>query len=227
LENSSVVAWGNSSVVAWGNSSVVAWGNSSVVARGNSSVVALENSSVEAWGNSSVEAWGNVCVRLSAAIKSLSLFGFSVLFKPFDLKFKFKKEKTCLVQNTQPQKYLDRDGVKINKGCVILYKKVSKDFKTRENTKNETLWALGSAVSHPSWNPSQKECGEGKFHACSKPYFCDEFRSVAGDQYIALKIKVADLYEWDNPQYPHKVAFREGKVLYNVDKFGHKIGEEV
>ena len=72
-----VEAWGNSSVEARGNSSVEAWGNSSVEAWGNSSV--------EARGNSSVVARGNVCVRIFAEIKALSLFGFSVLFQPFDL----------------------------------------------------------------------------------------------------------------------------------------------
>ena len=238
-ENSSVVAWGsssvdargNSSVEAWGNSSVVAWENSSVVARENSSVVARGNSSVVAWGNSSVVAMenssvvarGNVCVRIFAEIKALSLFGFSVLFQPFDLKFKFKKEKTCRVQKFKPQKYLDREGISVEDGAVILFKRVSSDFKTQESTKNETLWAIGSTVTHPSWNPTSGECGEGKFHACSRPYFCDEFRNICGDKYIALSIKISDLYEWENPQYPHKIAFREGVVLYECDNHGRKL----
>src|SRR3990167_2255941 len=64
------------------------------------------------------------------------------------------------------------------------------------------------------------ECGEGKFHACSRPYFCDEFRNNNGDKYIAIEIKKDDLYAWPNPVYPHKIAFREGKVLYECDKFG-------
>ena len=222
-ENSSVVAWENSSVEARGNSSVVAWGNSSVVARENSSVDARENSSVVALGNSSVVARGNVCVRIFAEIKALSLFGFSVLFQPFDLKFKFKKEKTCRVQKFKPQKYLDREGISVEDGAVILFKRVSSDFKTQESTKNETLWAIGSTVTHPSWNPTSGECGEGKFHACSRPYFCDEFRNTCGDKYIALSIKISDLYEWENPQYPHKIAFWKGVVLYECDNHGRKL----
>ncbi len=223
-ENSSVEAWGNSSVVARGNNSVVARGNSSVEAWGNSSVEAWENSSVVARGNSSVEAWGNVCVRIFAEIKALSLFGFSVLFQPFDLKFKFKKEKTCHVQKFAPQKYLDREGIPQDNGAVILFKRVSSDFKTQEGTKNETLWAIGSMVSHPAWKPTSGECGEGKFHACSRPYFCDEFRGGShDDKYIAIKIKVADLHEWEKPLYPHKIAFREGLVLSEVDKHGREI----
>jgi hypothetical protein len=240
-ENSSVVARGNSSVVARGNSSVVARGNSSVEARGNSSVearenssvVAWENSSVEArenssvvaWGNSSVEARGNVCVRIFSKIKILSLFGFSVLFQPFDLKFKFKKEKTVLVQKFKMLPYLDREGIKKEKGTVILYKKVSKDFKTQEGTKNETLWTIGSTVTHTDWQPTISECGKGKFHACSRPYFCDEFRDARGDRYISIKIKIVDLFEWEKPEYPHKISFREGKVLYEVDKYGVRLLE--
>ena len=178
---------------------------------------------VEARGNSSVVARGNVCVRIFAEIKTLSLFGFSVLFRPFDLKFKFKKEKTCHIQKYKPQKYLDREGIPVEDGAVILFKRVSSDFKTQEGTKNETLWSIGSTVSHPAWKPTTAECGEGKFHACSRPYFCDGFRSNQGDKYIAIKIKVADLHEWEKPQYPHKIAFREGVVLHEVDKHGRKV----
>jgi hypothetical protein len=204
-----VEAWGNSSVEARENSSVVAWGNSSVVARENSSVVAR----------------GNVFVRLLTSIKSLAVYGFSIVGMPFDLKFKFKKEKSCLVQKFHPQPYLDREGIKTIKGYVILFKKVSKDFKTQEGTKNETLWEIGSTVTHPSWEPTKEECGEHKFHAVSRPYFGDEFRNVNGDRYIAIKVKVVDLYEWTNPSYPHKIAFLEGKVLYEVDKFGKELSE--
>ena len=218
-----VEAWGNSSVVALENSSVEARGNSSVVAWGNSFVVALENSSVVAWENSSVEARGNSSVRIFAAIKKLSLFGFSVLFQPFDLKFKFKSEKTCFIQKFKPQPYLEREGIDVKKGCVILFKKTSKDFLTQENTTNQTEWEIGSTVTHPAWNPTQEECGSGKFHACSRPYFCDEFRNVKGDRYIAIKIKVEDLHEWPNGSYPHKIAFREGVVLYECNKFGKEV----
>ena len=220
--NSSVEAWGNSSVVARGNSSVEAWGNSSVVAWGNSSVVARENSSVEARGNSSVEAWGNSCIRIWSAIKKLSMFGFSVLFVPVGLSFKFKCKKTCMVQKIKPLPYLDRDGIKVSRRAVVLYKKTSKDFLTQEGRENETKWAIGSTVTHPAWAPKNRECGEGKFHACSRPYFCDVFRGEVGDRYIAIMIKVADLYEWPNPLYPHKIAFREGKILYECDKYGSR-----
>ena len=194
-----------------------------VLARGNSSVVAWDNSSVVARDNSSVEARGNVCVRIFASIKKLSLFGFSVLFKPFELNFNFEAEKTCLIQQYKKQKYLDREGIEINDNSVILFKKISKDNLTQENTENETRWEIGATLTHPKWNPLSGECGEGKYHACSRPYFCDEFRNQKGDKYIAIKVEITDLYEWENPSYPHKIAFREGKVLYEVDRFGAQI----
>jgi hypothetical protein len=211
--------------------SIIALDNASVEARDNASVEARDNASVEAWGNASVvarvnasvEAWGNASVRIYTQIKSLVLFGFSVCFKPFDLKIKIKKSETAHIQNIKPLGWFENNGITKTK-TTILYKKVSKDFLTQERTKNETKWEIGATVTHPNWKPEQKECGDGKFHACSRPYFCDEFRNNPGDIYIALLIKFADVYEWKNyPQYPHKIGFREGKVLYECDKFGVKL----
>ena len=221
--NSSVVARENSSVVARGNSSVVAWENSSVVARENSSVEARENSSVVARENSSVVARGQSLVRVFSSAIKLVLHGFSILSIPINLDLKFKYEKTCVIQRYETPKFLDREGVEEKRKTVVLFKKVSADFKTQENTRNETLWALGSTVTHPAWNPGGAECGEGKFHACSRPYFCDEFRSQRGDRYIAIKIHVTDLHEWEGGNYPHKIAFRKGKVLYECDRHGRKV----
>ena len=222
------VAWENSSVVAWGNSSVEAWGNSSVVARGNSSVVARGNSSVVAWGNSSVEAWGNSSVKLtvdySLSVK-VKLFGFTVCWKPKGKKIDIEvKSKTAFIQEFEPLPYLEREGIEVIEKKVILFKRVSSSLKTQENTKNETLWAIGSTVDHNAWNPTKEECGEGKFHACSRPYFCDEFRSNKGDNYIAIEVHVDDLHEWtESPTYIHKIAFRACRVIGEVNRFGKPI----
>ncbi|HTJ77681.1 MAG TPA: hypothetical protein VL357_01675, partial [Rariglobus sp.] len=75
----------------------------------------------------------------------------------------------------------------------------------------------------PEWRPDGEECGEGKFHACSRTYFCDEFRSTAGDRYVAIEVKVSDLHAWTAPQYPHKIAFKAGRVLFECDKFGKEV----
>ena len=224
--NSSVVACGNSSVEAWENSSVVACGNSSVVACGNSSVVAWENSSVVAWENSSVEAWGNSIVRIFWDAVKVILHGFSVAFLPITVKLKInikKESEYAIVQKIKDLDWFERSGIEKKKE-LILYKKVSKDFKTQEGKINETDWKIGSTVEHKNWCPDKEECGEGKFHACSRPYFCDEFRNEIGDRYIAIKVNLKDVYSWDkNPQYPYKIGFRKGEVMYEVNKFGKEI----
>jgi hypothetical protein len=191
--------------VARGNSSVVAWGNSSVVARGNSSV--------EAWDNSSVRSF-------SVAVK-VFLHGFTVLFLHTKCKFE-KKSKHAMVQKIKDLGFFENNGAK-KTANVILYKRVSKDFKTQEGTPNETVWTIGSTLTHPNWSPKTDECGEGKFHAVSRPYFADEFRHESGDKYIAIEIKSKDLHEWKNPRYPHKIAFREGKVLFECDRLGKEV----
>jgi hypothetical protein len=38
--------------------------------------------------------------------------------------------------------------------------------------------------------------------------------------YIAIRVALVDLYEWPNAEYKHKIAFREGTVLYECDRFG-------
>ncbi len=198
-------------------------------------VEARENSSVEAWGNSSVEAWENssVVARENSSVKLLlqyslsvkvKLFGYSVCWKPKSEKISIEvKSKTAHIQEYEPQKYLDREGIEVIKNKVILFKRVSNDFKTQENTKNETIWAVGTTLEHHAWNPTNAECGEGKYHACSRPYFCDEFRDKKDDKYIAIEIHTNDLHEWENGSYPHKIAFRKCTVLYVCDKFGKEI----
>jgi hypothetical protein len=218
-----VAARGNSSVVARGNSSVEARENSSVEAWGNSSVVARENSSVEAWGNSSVVARGNCVVRkLSSASKAI-LHGFAVCFVVANFSTTVESRSIhAHVQIVEPLvDWFENNSVE-KTDTLVLFKRVSADFKTQENTENETLWTVGTTVTIPVWSPDREECGRGKFHACSRPYFCDEFREKRDDRYIAVEVKLEDTRVWPNPSYPHKIAFREGKVLYECDRFGRK-----
>jgi len=212
-DNSRVVACENSHVEAWDTSHVEAWDTSRVDARDSSSIDAWDNSSIVAGDNSHVEAGDNSSVRINAKI-TLSLNGFAVLFKPTELKFKFKKSNTSLVQD-YPSQDLSVNGIKKNKN-IILYKRVTQDYKTNEG--NETTWKIGSTVTHPN------ECRGGKFHACSKPYFCDEFHFDSGDKYIALEVALKDTYVWtNNPYFPNKIAFKRAKVLYEVNEYGDKL----
>src|SRR3990167_5960541 len=217
-ENSSVEAWGNSSVVAWENSSVEAWENSSVVA--------WENSSVEAWGNSSVVAWGNVGVHLFSSVSTVTLFMFSVCWKLAKGKIN-KKSKNCTVIELEEIDWFENNGIEKIK-TITLYKKVSKDFKTQEGTKNETVWTVGSTVKHPSWKPTQEECGENKYHACSRSYFCDEFRNKKGDKYIALEIDIKDIYAWPKPTQEEcgENKYHACSRSYFCDEFRNKKGDK-
>ena len=115
--------------------------------------------------------------------------------------------------------YIKRFNLEKTDGGVIIYKRVSFDYKTQEGTSNETLWTIGSTVEHPSWNPSREECGAGKFHACAKPFWCDIFRKNKTDKYIAIEVAEEDLYEWtNNPSCPQKIGFRKGKVLNETNR---------
>lgn len=199
-ENRFFEAWGNASVEAWGNASVKAWENASVEARENASIRLFQAS-------------GGV---------NLSLFGYSIAVVPKSLKIKIKKKskQSYIHRVAEAEDWLERNGIKKAK-YITLYKRVSKDFKTQEGTKNETQWKIGTTVEHPNWNPRSGECGEGKYHACSRPYFADEFRSKPDDKYIAIKIVREDTYAWPSPSYPHKIGFRKGRVLYECDRFGN------
>ena len=210
----------SSHVEAWGSSHVEAWGSSHVEARGSSHVVAR--------GSSHVEAWGSVAVHVHSELSTITLFAFAAAWLIAKAKV-VRKSKTCTVitpkKPSTTKAWTEEEGVEIKVKFAIVYKRVSKDWKTQEGTRNETAWPVGADMKHPAYEPKTQECGAGKFHACSKPYFCDEFRSTKGDRYIAIKVPVASLHYWGtNASYPHKVAFGEGKVMYECDRFGKKVG---
>ena len=88
---------------------------------------------------------------------------------------------------------------------------------------NETLWTIGSTLIHPHPDLKKTECGEGKFHACATPTDADQFRDTTGDRYIALSVPIKKAYAWPKPDYPFKIGFSEGTVLYECDKKGNKV----
>ena len=202
----------NSQVTAWENSQVTAWGNSQVTAR--------ENSQVTAWGNSCVHSYSD---------QNILLYGLSVCFLLSKESKAIKESENSqiiqgLIKDGKVENWLELEGIESKDDKVTLFKRVSRNFKTQKDTKNETLWEISKTITHKNWEPQLNECSEGKFHACSFPYFCDDFRNEKDDKYIAIEIKVKNLYSWPNPQYPHKISFREGKVLCECDKFGNKKG---
>lgn len=178
--------------------------------------------------NSSVEAWGSSTDHHRSLVAP-SLHGQAACFVHDQAIAPKVESPEATVINVKGVKdtvgWLEKDGVKQDDGKVILYKKVSNGWLTQERTSNETTWVVGEVKTHPAWNPTREECGGGKFHACSRPYFCDEFRSEPGDRYVAIQVSIADLHAWvQSPAYTHKVAFREGVVLYECDRWGDKVG---
>ena len=122
------------------------------------------------------------------------------------------------------QSWLDQWGIKATRGKAVLYKRVSGDWQTQENTANATVWAPGTTLVHTSWDPTSGECGAGRYHGVFSPRQADKFRSLPGDRYVAIQIAVKDLYAWPtDPEYPEKIAFRAGKVLHECDSDGNKI----
>ena len=155
------------------------------------------------------------------------LLGFAVAWIFNKLSKPIKKSATAQIIIVESKDtltdWINNNPVEINEERFILYKRVSADFKTQENTINETVWTVGQTITHPNWKPETDECGQNKFHACSRPTFCNEFRKTEGDRYIAIQVKREDLFAWKNPQYPFKIAFRTGTVLYECDEDGNKI----
>ena len=224
-ESSHVVAWGSSHVEARESSHVEAWGSSHVEARGSSHVVARESSHVVARGSSHVEAWENVACHVQSDFSIIDLFGFSVAIAiAAKAKIKKKSKTSSIIKPINKggvDGWADRNGISVN-GTAIVFKRVSVDFKTQEQTENETTWTIGSTLEHANYNPNE-ECGKGKYHACSRAYFCDEFRIKKDDRYIAIKVAKKDLHAHDNGSYPHKISFRKGTVLHECDRYGKKI----
>ena len=82
----------------------------------------------------------------------------------------------------------------------------------------------GTIIEHKNWNPKDSECGEGKFHACAKSFWCDTFRDKKEDKYISIKVNINDLYEWNkNPSFPQKIGFRKALEIKEVDRLGNEI----
>ena len=192
--------------------------------------MARGNSSVEAWENSSVVAWENSVSRIFSQFAEVELYGGSVAILQVSGAVASQQSRyATIVSPPAPEwtvsGWIERDGVAEIDGRVILYKRVSARWQTQEGTPEETTWPPGATLEHRAWAPESGECGAGKYHGCSRPYFCDEFRKITGDRYIAVAVRREDMHAWENPEYPHKIAFRAGEVLYEVDRHGKQIKE--
>ena len=180
----------------------------------------------DVYGSAQIQASDTVTVHVTGPDAVITLAGFAIAFLHKKAKVILKSataQKVVVKWPTNLQSWLDYEGVKQSARSAVIYKRVSKDFKTQERTSNETLWQPGTVVTHPAWSPRREECGEGKLHACSSAIACSEFRKEAGDKFVAIEVKKSDFYFWKNGTYSRKIAFREGKVLFECDEFGTKI----
>ena len=120
--------------------------------------------------------------------------------------------------------WLERNAVAVDgDGYVTLYKRVSSAHLTQEGEPWETRWTPGTTLVHPAWNPASGECGGGKYHACSKPIYCQEFRCGRDDKHIAIRVHVDELWAWERPRYLFKIGFQRATVLYECDRNGAEL----
>ena len=187
------------------------------------------SSIVTAYGSSTVRACGSSTVRAYGSSTTLDVLGFAVavLWASARIRQKGKYAKVVrqkILKAKTLAQWIDINGAEVKGQFVTLYKRVSVDLKTQEGEASETLWAIGSSLVVPNWDPAGSECGAGKFHGCPAPHYCDEFRTKAGDRYVAIKVAKKDCRVWPDARYPHKIAFRAGTVLHECDKNGKKIG---
>ncbi|MDI6820956.1 MAG: hypothetical protein QMD65_02130, partial [Patescibacteria group bacterium] len=184
----------------------------------------LSQNAIESWdvSQNTIKSWGYSVLSIIKTNNRDNILanGYSVVLIPIGFKVKSRTKNNTIIFK-KDLNWFETNGIDKKLKKFTLYKKVSKNFETQENTDNRIKWNIGDIVEHKNWNPKENECGEGKFHACSRPFFCDEFRNELGDRYIAIEVDKEDLFEWKNkPKYPHKIAVRRARVLYEVDKFG-------
>ena len=227
--SSTVTACGSSTVTAYGSSTVTAYGSSTVTAYDSSTVTACDSSTVTAYGSSTVTAYNSSTVTAYDS-STVTAYGFAVVIVRSRTAKAKRAGKTAKVVRSIARlprtvaEWIGYNDAKASGGFLTLYKRVSAGWLTQECTANATRWQPGDVLVHPAWAPETGECGAGKFHGCPAPRYCDEFRSKAGDRYVAIKVAKKDCKVWPDAQYPHKIAFRAGTVLHECDKNGKKIG---
>ncbi len=248
--SSSIRSFGSSKIFAFHSSHVLGSHYSKIFLHHDSSacvqdhctVVGINNSYITASGHCKIDLWDFAyasidhfsslsahdfsCVRVLSSSCHLSLFGFSTGIIHNSSHFTIKKEKNCVVKSIPFDTDYDfflKHSIPIKKDKAIIFKSVSENFETQEGMPNQTKWEIGKTLVCKNFNPQLSECGEKKFHGVSHPIFAFEFRSDPNDRFIAIEVKVSDTFQWTNPKYPHKIAFRKGKVLFECDITGRRI----
>ena len=119
-----------------------------------------------------------------------------------------------------PQEWLCACNIEINKGNVILFKSLYRNWATQ----NGVTFKVGKITIAPDWDASfDGECGKGLHFsptvAQTKPFRDDGV-------FVACEVAVKDIANLPAfAQYPDKIRARACKTLYQVDENGKKISK--
>lgn len=217
----------------YGSNEVISKGSVINIRCGNNSdscmIFAFDNTiirTVYKYTNFTAKLYNTSTIHNNSGVCNIELYDYATAFlsvKPATLKKASTAHTVFVSYDKGVEGWLKRNQVKVTKGFVTIYKRVSVGFKTQENTQRETFWKVGSTVIIGTWDPYVQECGPGKFHGCAAPYLCDKYREKPSDRYIAIRVNVKDMYAWNGGAFTDKIAFRKGKVLYECDRFGKKV----
>jgi hypothetical protein len=187
-------------VVAWGSSHVEARESSHVEARGSSHVVAWGSSHVEAGESSHVEATSPYVTTIiksnNSKVQGGTIIGYDII---------------------PAIQWLDKCGIKVNKGYAILYKSTHKDF----TTQNGISFKPRTKHEAPDWDVNfTSECGKG-IHYSPTVAQAKTFRDEG--VYVTCRVKVSDMADLPAfAEYPDKIRAKGGYTLYEVDGNGKR-----
>ena len=201
--SSRVVAWGSSSVVAWDSSSVEARGSSRVEAWDSSRVLARGSTLVEAWGSSSVEAGSHVPIQVHPGHRGDVAGGVRIdLPDP---------------EQMTAEEWAAYHGVAVEDGHVVLFKALDDGWHPGWTT--DIAYVPGTTVEAPDFT-SERRCGGG-LHFGVTPGHASMYRGGAS-RWVACRVSLDGLVPLDD-----KAKARSCEVLFEVDRGGRPVGEEV
>jgi hypothetical protein len=179
--------------------------------------VLRENSHAILRGHSHAILWENsyAILRENSHAESKSPYASSIL------KSSSAKAKNGVIIGASPlttSQWLEGCGISVNKGKVILYKSLNKDWTSTDGFKFE----VGKKHIAPDWDELFiGECGYGIHYS---PTVAQSLAFRDEGLYIACEVKVKDIASLPAfAQYPDKIRAKGGICLYQCDKDGKEI----
>ena len=222
---------GSSRVVARGSSRVEASGSSRVVARGSSRVEAWDSSQVEAWDSSRVVARDSS--RVEAWDSSQVVASKYVAIHRHGPQVTIVEGTTAHVIDvpdcTDLDDWADYHGARrTGDGRIVAYKALGDRLESdhRLPDGSECVYLPDTTVVAPDWD-EQPSCGGG-LHVSPSPIHAERYRQDA-TRYVAVAVDPAETVAI--PSFhgasADKLKARQVEVLYEVDRWGGPIAEEV